>query len=79
MEERYNNMTHNHRNIERPYWVVKTKDISVLKYGELKKNTILSTKMDIHTFSSKKEWIYFIEKNGGHYSELEEFNIITEI
>jgi len=56
-----------HKDYSKPYWVAKKDDNSVIKYGEIKEGTQLSTKMDIHTFSNKQDWIAFIEENGGEY------------
>jgi len=64
-------MINNYTDLETPYWVAKKEDNSVLHYGEIKEGTQLSTKMDIHTFSKKEDWIYFIEANGGEYFEQE--------
>jgi hypothetical protein len=58
-----------HKDYSKPYWVAKYEDNSVIKYGEIKEGTQLSTKMDIHTFSNKQDWIAFIEENGGEYVE----------
>ena len=60
-----------HKDYSKPYWVAKKDDNSVIKYGEIKEGTQLSTKMDIHTFSNKQDWIAFIEENGGEYVEQE--------
>jgi len=60
-----------HKDYSKPYWVAKYEDNSVIKYGEIKEGTQLSTKMDIHTFSNKQDWIAFIEENGGEYVEQE--------
>ena len=64
-------MINNYTDLETPYWVAKKEDNSVLHYGEIKEGTQLSTKMDIHTFSNKQNWIAFIEVNGGEYVEQE--------
>ena len=63
-------MIHNHTDLEKPFWVVISPD-DTLHYGEIKESTQLSTKMDIHTFSNKQDWIAFIEENGGEYVEQE--------
>ena len=60
-----------HKDYSKPYWVAKYEDNSVIKYGEIKEGTQLSTKMDIHTFSNKQDWIAFIEENNGTFKEFE--------
>ena len=72
-------MINNHIDLEKPFWVAKKEDNSVLHYGEIKEGTQLSTKMPIHTFSEKEDWISFIEENGGEYVEQELATQINEI
>jgi hypothetical protein len=60
-----------HKDYSKPFWVAKYEDNSVIKYGEISEGSILNTKMDIFTFSKKKDWIDFIEANGGEYVEQE--------
>ena len=64
-------MINNHTDLQKPFWLAKKEDNSVLHYGEIKEGTRLSTKMYIHTFSNKQDWIAFIEVNGGEYVEQE--------
>ena len=64
-------MINNHTDLEKPYWVAKYEDNSVIKYGELSEGSILNTKMDIYTFSEKEDMIMFLEENGGKYVEQE--------
>ena len=64
-------MINNHTDLDNPFWVAKKEDNSVLNYGRIKEGTQLSTKMPIHTFSKKQDWIAFIEVNGGEYVEQE--------
>jgi len=64
-------MINNHKDLTNPFWVAKKEDNSVLNYGKLVEGTQLSTKMPIHTFSNKQDWIAFIEVNGGEYVEQE--------
>ena len=56
-----------HTDLEKPFWVAKKEDNSVLKYGELMEGNILNTKMTIFTFETKQEMIDFIEANGHEY------------
>ena len=56
-----------HKDYTKPFWVAKYENNSVIKYGELSEGSILSTKMDIFTFSEKEDMINFIERNGGEY------------
>jgi hypothetical protein len=63
-------MINNHTDLKKPFWVVINPD-DTLHYGEIKEGTQLSTKMPIHTFSSKQDWIDFIEADGGEYVEQE--------
>ena len=56
-----------HKDLEKPFWVAKKEDNSVLKYGELMEGNILNTKMTIYTFETKQEMIDFIEANGHEY------------
>ena len=58
-----------HTDLEKPFWVAKKEDNSVLKYGELMKGSIMNTKMTIYTFETKQEMIDFIEKQGYNYKE----------
>ena len=58
-----------HTDLEKPFWVAKKEDKSVLKYGELMEGNILNTKMTIYTFETKQEMIDFIEKQGYNYKE----------
>jgi len=58
-----------HTDLEKPFWVAKKEDNSVLKYGELMEGNILNTKMTIYTFETKQEMIDFIEKQGYNYKE----------
>jgi len=58
-----------HKDLEKPFWVAKKEDNSVLKYGELMEGNILNTKMTIYTFETKQEMIDFIEKQGYNYKE----------
>jgi len=60
-------MINNHTDLEKPYWVAKYEDNSVIKYGEISEGSILNTKMDIYTFSEKQSMINFLERNGGEY------------
>jgi predicted DNA-binding WGR domain protein len=60
-----------HKDYSKPYWVAKFDDNSVIKYGRISEDSLLSTKMTIHTFSEKEDWIAFIEENGGEYVEQE--------
>ena len=60
-------MINNHTDLEKPFWVAKYEDNSVIKYGEISEGSILNTKMDIYTFSEKEDMINFIERNGGEY------------
>ena len=73
MADKYKNTTmiNNHTDLQNPFWVAKKEDNSVLHYGEIKEGTQLSTKMPIHTFSKKEDWISFIESNGAEYFEQE--------
>jgi hypothetical protein len=61
-------MINNQTDLNNPFWVVINPDDS-MHYGEIKEDTQLSTKMPIHTFSKKQNWIAFIEQNGGEYVE----------
>ena len=63
-------MINNHRDLKKPFWVV-ISPYDTLHYGEIKEGTQLSTKMDIHTFSNKQDWIAFIEENNGTFKEFE--------
>ena len=56
-----------HKDYTKPFWVAKYENNSVIKYGELSEGSILSTKMDIFTFSEKEDMINCIERNGGEY------------
>ena len=56
-----------HTDLEKPFWVAKKEDNSVLKYGELMEGSIMNTKMSIFTFETKQEMIDFIEANGHEY------------
>jgi len=58
-----------HTDLEKPFWVAKKEDNSVLKYGELMEGSIMNTKMTIYTFETKQEMIDFIEKQGYNYKE----------
>jgi len=60
-----------HTDLEKPFWVAKKEDNSVLKYGELMEGNILNTKMTIYTFETKQEMIDFIEANGHEYIDEE--------
>ena len=60
-----------HKDYSKPFWVAKYENNSVIKYGELSEGSILSTKMDIFTFSEKEDMILFLEENGGKYVEQE--------
>jgi len=60
-----------HTDLEKPFWVAKKEDNSVLKYGELMEGNILNTKMTIFTFETKQEMIDFIEANGHEYIDEE--------
>jgi len=60
-----------HKDLEKPFWVAKKEDNSVLKYGELMEGNILNTKMTIFTFETKQEMIDFIEANGHEYIDEE--------
>jgi hypothetical protein len=60
-----------HKDLEKPFWVAKKEDNSVLKYGELMEGNILNTKMTIYTFETKQEMIDFIEANGHEYIDEE--------
>jgi len=55
-------MIKNHTDLQNPFWVAKKEDNSVLHYGEIKEGTQLSTKMPIHTFSEKEDWISLLRK-----------------
>jgi ligand-binding SRPBCC domain-containing protein len=61
-------MINNKTDLNNPFWVVINPD-DTLHYGEIKEGTQLSTKMTIHTFSNKEDWIAFIEENGVEYVE----------
>ena len=56
-----------HKDYTKPFWVAKYENNSVIKYGELSEGYILSTKMDIFTFSEKEDMINFIEENNGTF------------
>ena len=60
-----------HTDLEKPFWVAKKEDNSVLKYGELMEGNILNTKMTIYTFETKQEMIDFIGENGHEYIDEE--------
>ena len=60
-----------HTDLEKPFWVAKKEDNSVLKYGELMEGSIMNTKMSIFTFETKQEMIDFIEANGHEYIDEE--------
>ena len=60
-----------HTDLEKPFWVAKKEDNSVLKYGELMEGSIMNTKMTIYTFETKQEMIDFIEANGHEYIDEE--------
>jgi len=60
-----------HTDLEKPFWVAKKEDNSVLKYGELMEGSIMNTKMSIFTFKIKQEMIDFIEANGHEYIDEE--------
>ena len=60
-----------HTDLEKPFWVAKKEDNSVLKYGELMEGSIMNTKMSIFTFKAKQEMIDFIEANGHEYIDEE--------
>ena len=64
-------MINNHTDLEKPYWVAKYEDNSVIKYGEISEGSVLNTKMDIYTFSEKQSMINFIEENNGIFIEFE--------
>ena len=56
-----------HKDYTKPFWVAKYENNSVIKYGELSEGSILSTKMDIFTFSEKEDMILFVIDSGGTY------------
>ena len=56
-----------HKDYNKPYWVAKKEDNSVIKYGEISEGSILNTKMDIFTFSEKEDMILFVIDSGGTY------------
>jgi len=60
-----------HKDYTKPFWVAKYENNSVIKYGELSEGSILSTKMDIFTFSEKEDMINFIEENNGTFIDFE--------
>ena len=62
-------MINNHTDLEKPYWVAKYEDNSVIKYGEISKGSVLNTKMDIFTFSEKEDMILFVIDSGGTYTD----------
>ena len=65
-----------HKDYTKPFWVAKYEDNSVIKYGELSEGSILSTKMDIFTFSEKEDMILFLEENGVVYKDIMEDDYI---
>ena len=58
-----------HKDYTKPFWVAKYENNSVIKYGELSEGSILSTKMDIFTFSEKEDMILFVINSGGTYTD----------
>ena len=62
-------MINEHKDLEKPFWVAKYEDNSVIKYGEISEGSILNTKMDIYTFSEKEDMILFVIDSGGTYIE----------
>jgi hypothetical protein len=64
-------MINTHNDFTKPFWVAKKENNSVLIYSEITENSGVSSKMTIHTFSEKEDWIAFIEENGGEYVEQE--------
>jgi len=58
-----------HKDYNKPYWVAKYEDNSVIKYGEISEGSILNTKMEIFTFSEKEDMILFVIDSGGTYTD----------
>jgi len=56
-------MINTHNDFTKPFWVAKKEDNSILRYGEIKEESQVSTKMTIFTFSMKEDWISFIEEH----------------
>jgi hypothetical protein len=64
-------MINKHEDLNRPYWVAKKKDNSILHYGKVEVGTEVATKMPIYTFEKKEEMILFIEQNDHKYIDQE--------
>jgi hypothetical protein len=65
-------MINKHKDSNRPYWVAKKEDNSILHYGKVEVGSEVATKMPIYTFEKKEEMIIFIEKNDHKYVDEEQ-------